>query len=252
MCADDRRDAGHRRGERDRAARRSPPAGECTGSADVNAPGPLSIVKLICVPSGAFSKPRRAVVHVDVRRERVRSCRPRFVAVGGVIWMFASTNVLTASAEFGAMPSVCDRERRRARRPSSVEVACPVTVPAGRRGEGDRALAGRVRVRRRRSCRCPVGAGVRGAVRVGQRDVDVLARGRRRSRCRRRCPSASVTVNVCGWPTTLVAFGVIVILAFTQRLVAGPEFAAEAVRRARQRDAADRHASSRRSPCRRP
>ena len=38
-----------------------------------------------------------------------------FVAVAGVIWMFALTNVFTASAEFGATPSVCDRERRRAR-----------------------------------------------------------------------------------------------------------------------------------------
>ena len=33
----------------------------------------------------------------------------------------------------------------------------------------------------------------------------------------------SVTVNVCGWPTSFVAFGVIVILALTQRFVAGPE-----------------------------
>ena len=36
----------------------------------------------------------------------------------------------------------------------------------------------------------------------------------------------SKTVKVCGWPTTLVAFGVIWIRAFTHRLIAGPEFRA--------------------------
>ena len=36
----------------------------------------------------------------------------------------------------------------------------------------------------------------------------------------------SVTVNVCGWPTTFVAFGAIEIFAFTQRFIAGPEFGA--------------------------
>ena len=45
------------------------------GFAEVNAPGPLSIVKLICVPSGAFTKPA-AVVHVHMRRERVRLTDP--------------------------------------------------------------------------------------------------------------------------------------------------------------------------------
>ena len=37
---------------------------------------------------------------------------------------------------------------------------------------------------------------------------------------------SSVTVNVCGWPTRLVASGVIEILALTQVLIAGPEFGA--------------------------
>ena len=33
----------------------------------------------------------------------------------------------------------------------------------------------------------------------------------------------SVTVNVCGWPISFVAFGAIAIFAFTQRFVATPE-----------------------------
>jgi len=46
-----------------------------------------------------------------------------------VIWMFASTNVLTASAEFGDWPSVCtvnDAEPPTDR----VDDACAVTLPA--------------------------------------------------------------------------------------------------------------------------
>ena len=35
-----------------------------------------------------------------------------------------------------------------------------------------------------------------------------------------RCPSCSVTVKVCGWPTSLVAFGAIVIFALTHVFVA--------------------------------
>ena len=50
-------------------------------------------------------------------------------AVAGVIWMFASTNVLTASPEFGATPSVCTVNG--AEPPTdSVEDACAVTFPA--------------------------------------------------------------------------------------------------------------------------
>jgi hypothetical protein len=50
-----------------------------------------------------------------------------FVAVGGVSWMFASTNVFTASPEFGATPFVSTGIVR----PLIVTVddACPVTVP---------------------------------------------------------------------------------------------------------------------------
>ena len=42
---------------------------------------------------------------------------------------------------------------------------------------------------------------------------------------------SSVTVNVCGWPISFVAFGAIEIRAATQTFVAGPEFVAAAVRR---------------------
>ena len=50
---------------------------------------------------------------------------------------------------------------------------------------------------------------------------------------------SSVTVNVCGWPISFVAFGAIEILAFTHVFVAGPEFAPTPFVCARQRDAAD-------------
>ena len=59
---------------------------------------------------------------------------------------------------------------------------------------------------------------------------------------------SSVTVNVCGWPTTLVAFGEIGILALTQRFVAGPELPLSAVGRPCQRVAERPRPSSRRSP----
>ena len=46
------------------------------GFAEVKPPGPESIVKLICVPSGRVREAGAgAVVHVDVRRERVRRRR---------------------------------------------------------------------------------------------------------------------------------------------------------------------------------
>ena len=51
----DRRHAGDRRAQVDRAGARPPAV--VHGFADVNAPGPLSIVKLICVPFGALTKP---------------------------------------------------------------------------------------------------------------------------------------------------------------------------------------------------
>ena len=51
---------------------------------------------------------------------------------------------------------------------------------------------------------------------------------------------SSVTVKVCGWPISFVAFGVIEIRAATQTFVAGPELAPTPFVSRRQRDAADR------------
>src|SRR5262245_65199746 len=92
----------------------------------VKPPGPLSIVKLIAVPFGAFTKLPLPVFTLTCA---VNTCgRPTGLVPFGVIWMFASTNVLTASAEFGATPLV-DTEIGT---PLTVTVAtaCPATSPA--------------------------------------------------------------------------------------------------------------------------
>ena len=52
-------------------------------------------------PGRRVHEAARAVVHVHVRRERVRRA-DRVRRRCGVIWMFASTNVLTASPRVGA------------------------------------------------------------------------------------------------------------------------------------------------------
>ena len=58
------------------------------------------------VPAGAFAKPPPPLLTL------MWQCSVWFVptwlvAVAGVIWMFASTNVFTASPLFGATPLVC-------------------------------------------------------------------------------------------------------------------------------------------------
>ena len=119
-----------------------------------------------------------------------------FVAVCGVIWMFASTNVLTASPEFGATPSVATVNGPTPPT-EAVEVACPVTLPAV--GEVNMIVhwpaalvfapaSSQVLARRRY---------VRGTVRVGQRDVDVLTGGGHEAGAVPRS-FTSVTVKVCG------------------------------------------------------
>ena len=159
----------------------------------------------------------------------------RFVAVG-VIWILASTNVFTASAEFGATPSVWTVNGAEPAT-ESVEVAWPVTLPV--------AFDVNVIVHcPPRSCsapavvQVPVGAVMHGAVRVGQRDVDVLTGGGDEAG-----PSpmsfSSVTVNVCGAPTRFVADGVIEIRAFTQRLRRRPGVGARTVGVPSQGDARD-------------
>src|SRR5262249_51197381 len=62
------------------------------GFGDVNVPGPpLSIVKLICVPSGAGTKPTPSPLSTFTCAVNVCVCPTRLVAFDGEIWMFAST-----------------------------------------------------------------------------------------------------------------------------------------------------------------
>ena len=90
-------------------------------------PGPESLVKVISVPAGAFWKPPLPSFTFTWA---VKVCvwPTTFVAVGGVIWMLASTNVLIASPEFWPTPSVWTLTGRPAT--VSVEDACPSTLPA--------------------------------------------------------------------------------------------------------------------------
>ena len=144
-----------------------------------------------------------------------------FVAVAGVIWMFALTNVFTASAEFGATPSVATVKGAEPMT-ETVELACPVTVPAvfdvKTIVHWPAAFVFAPASSQVRSAPCDAGAA---------RAVSVKSTcwpGKATKPPPSPVSCCSVTVNVCGWPTTLVAFGVIWILALTQRLVAGPEF----------------------------
>ena len=139
-----------------------------------------------------------------------------------------------------------DRERRRTghrqRCSSHARSPCPSSFDVN----DDRALARRVRVRTRivTGARSRVEHGV--APPAGVNVKSTCSPGSRDEAAPSPMSFSSVTVNVCGWPTSFVAFGVIWILAFTHRFVAGPEFAARAVRVPRQRDAADRHRRVRR------
>ena len=182
----------------------------------VNAPGPLSIVKLICVPFGAFTTPVPSFTLTCA----VNVCAwPTRFTPFGVIWMFASTNVFTASSVFGAFPSVdtvnASHHRQRRRR-------MPGDLPGRVRRERDRALTRRVRIRASSRAGTPCGRMSR-PVRVRQREVHMLTRSRHKTAS----PMSfdTVTVNVCGWPTSFVASGVISIFAPTQFFVALSPFA---------------------------
>ena len=179
-----------------------------------------------------------AEVHVDVAREDVRRAdRVRAVRRDR---MFASTNVLTASG------------RCSARRRSSVSVtrAAADAERRGRvpghlarrvRGERDRALARRVRVR------AGVGAGARSEPCARRRASRSASRRRARPdrrRSPRRCPVSTVTVNVCGWPTPFVGVRRDRDPRLDPRLRRGAGVAARAVRVTRQRDAGDASPSS--------
>jgi hypothetical protein len=84
--------------------------------------------KLMTVPSGAFTKPAPEPSFTFTCPVRVWFVPISFAAVGGVIWMLASTNVLTAGPELPPVPlvvTVIDAPLM-----FSVEVAVPVTFPA--------------------------------------------------------------------------------------------------------------------------
>ena len=93
----------------------------------LSVPGPVTIEKLIVVPAGAFTKPPVPALTLTCA-VNVCGVADGFVAVAGVIWMFASTNVFTASTELPFDAVGRDRERQAA--DESVAVACPVTLPA--------------------------------------------------------------------------------------------------------------------------
>src|SRR5262249_58232399 len=89
--------------------------------------GPLSIVKLIDVPSGAFVNPPEPSFTLTCA-VNVCDCPTRFVPFG-VIETFASTNVLTASSELPPVPSVCTVNGADPAT-DNVADAWPVTLPA--------------------------------------------------------------------------------------------------------------------------
>ena len=99
------------------------------GFAVVNEPGPLSFVKLIDVPSGAFTKPLPSPAFTFTCAVKTWSVPTGFESVIGVIWMFASTNVLTASTELPARPLVWTVNAH-SRRSTASRSREPVTLPA--------------------------------------------------------------------------------------------------------------------------
>ena len=92
-----------------------------------SAPGPESIVKVTSLPGGGARTPPLPSFTFTCA---VNVCvwPIGFVAVGGLIWMFASTNVLTASTEFAA--GAVRRDVTVAPPIDSVAEACAVTLPA--------------------------------------------------------------------------------------------------------------------------
>ena len=189
---------------------------------------------MTAVPAGALAKlPPPALTLTWM--VRVWSVPIGLAAVWGVIWMFASTNVLTAGPLLPPVPLVVTVKGVGV--PSDpVQLALPVTLPgvgevkvivhwpaASVFGPAVVHVPGRGRVGR--------------AVAVGQRDVDVgIPRTATKPAPAPRSFSR-VTVNVCGPLISLVAFGVIEIRALTQVLTAGPRVRAGAVGAARQCDA---------------
>src|SRR5580765_1127959 len=69
-------------------------------------PGPAVMFTVQTVPAGAFTNPAAPPALMLMWQCSVCCVPTAFVADAGVIWMFASTNVFTAGAEFGATPFV--------------------------------------------------------------------------------------------------------------------------------------------------
>src|SRR5580765_3564011 len=137
--------------------------------------------------------------------------------------MFASTNVFTASPELPDWPFV-ETENGADPLTERTLAACPVTVPG----------VGEVKT----IVHCPA-AFVFGPAssQVLEAAFSTAAAPFAFNSAKPTCSPAaatnvpvpgsfiSVTVKVCGWPTSFVASGVIAIFAFTHVFVAGPEFA---------------------------
>ena len=95
----------------------------------VNEPGPETIVKVIGVPAGALLEPVPEPSLTFMCAVKTWVVFTGFSAVGGLIWMFASTYVLTASAELRPVPSVWTVNVVGGEPIDSVADAWPVTFP---------------------------------------------------------------------------------------------------------------------------
>ena len=79
-----------------------PPAVVQVFTPPTNVPGPLTFVKVISVPSGALTKPPPAFTFTWP--VSVWFVPTAFSAVGGVIWMFASTAVTANGSQAASWP----------------------------------------------------------------------------------------------------------------------------------------------------
>src|SRR6266542_2173811 len=180
-----------------------------------DAPFRFVSVKSTCAPENG-AKPFPSPM--SSRKVTVNVCSvPTSFVPSGSIEIAAFTNVLTASAELGAIPSVSTVNGGD---PATdpVHEACPATVPVHKEVKvTDTWLAAFV-------------LRLNGPAGIGQppfAGVSVTATGwPEPAGCKPEPVSNnSVAVNVCGWPTSFVAFGAITIAAFTHSFVAGGEFA---------------------------
>src|SRR6266540_264887 len=95
--------------------------------AGVRMPGPLTMLKLIVVPAGAFAKPEPSFTFTCPVNEW--GVPISFVGVNGEIWMFASTHVVCALALSPAFASPVSRCKTTPRTVTSV-LAWTVVTPA--------------------------------------------------------------------------------------------------------------------------